>query len=97
MALTKKQAREAREGWIAWAQDYGFDKFYYAFIANAQGAESTCVHCGQLIYLDIREGGGVTDWGAAYSDGGLDYGCPDSPETSEEGTGSHFPRRLITF
>jgi hypothetical protein len=86
-------AKTDRAHWIAWLQGYGIGKFYDAFMANAQGAESVCVHCGERIYLDIREGGGVPDWGSSFGDvaTGLDYGCPNSPDTCDEGTGGHTP------
>jgi hypothetical protein len=85
-----------RQGWIAWLENYGIGKFYDAFLSNAQGAQSTCIHCGQNIYLDIVEGGGVPDWGSKISSdiSGLDYGCPDSPDTCEDGTGGHEPEKL---
>jgi hypothetical protein len=57
--------------------------------AMAEGAEGRCEACGERIYLDVREGGGVPDWRTA----GGDYGCDASPDTTEEGTGSHEPRR----
>ena len=79
-----------KDSWVKWLEHYGIDKFFDAFVRNAQDAQSTCVHCRESIYLDIVEGGGVPDWKT--SDG--DYGCIDSPETCEEGTGSHFPERL---
>lgn len=76
--------------WCAWFKKYGVKKFAESLLANVQGAESICTLCGQQIYLDFFEGGGVGDWKTA--DG--DYGCLESPETSEEGTGSHVPKRL---
>lgn len=90
-AETRKfsQTQEKRE-WVKWLESYGLDKFFDAFLANTQGAQSTCIHCREKIYLDIVEGGGVPDWKT--EDG--DYGCADSPETSEQGTGSHMPRKL---
>jgi hypothetical protein len=88
---TKAQRMAAKDkaAWVAWLQTYGADKFYAAFMANAQDAESRCVYCREPIYLDIREGGGVPDW---RTDDG-DYGCVESPDTCDEGTGSHTPRR----
>lgn len=83
---------EDRAAWVSWLETYGAGKFYDAFMANAQGAESVCVQCNQPIYLDIREGGGVPDWGSNIDGIGLDYGCNNSPETTDEGTGGHFPR-----
>jgi hypothetical protein len=48
------------------------------------------MYCKQSVYLDIAEGGGVPDW---RTDGG-DYGCVDSPDSTDDGTGGHFPIRL---
>ena len=56
-----------------------------------QGAKSKCQHCGESIYCDIVEGGGVPDWGSKTGFGGLDYGCSPSPDTGEDGTGGHTP------
>ncbi len=78
-----------KEKWVKWLETYGIANFYDAFVRDAQGAQSTCVHCGEKIYLDIVEGGGVPDW---HMNG--DYGCPDSPDTCEDGTGSHVPVKL---
>ena len=84
-------AREqARSGWVAWLETYGAGAFFDAFMEHAQGAQGWCVHCRKAIYLDIAEGGGVPDW----SDGAGDYGCPASPDTDDDGTGGHFPRRV---
>lgn len=77
-------ASGARE-WAKWLESYGAERFYDAFIESAQGAQGQCIHCGEAIYLDIVEGGGVPDWRT--SDG--DYGCSDSPDTSEDGVGGH--------
>ncbi len=79
-----------RATWALWLMGYGLGKFYDAFMANAQFAKGTCVHCGADIYLDIAEGGGVPDW----RDKDGDYGCLMSPETTTNGTGSHMPERL---
>lgn len=73
-----------REDWVAWLAGYGAGEFYDAFLSIAQGAKGRCIHCGEDIYLDIVEGGGVPDWGV---DG--DYGCWASPDTNDEGTGGH--------
>jgi hypothetical protein len=85
---TAPTAEQSRADWIAWLAGYGADKFYDAFIETAQGAISECVNCGEAIALDIVEGGGVPDWG---NDG--DYGCWASPDTGDDGTGSHEPTR----
>lgn len=74
-----------RDDWIEWLSTYSAGAFYDAFMEIAQDAGSQCVNCGQPIYLDIREGGGIPDW---YSDNG-DYGCWNSPDTTEDGVGSH--------
>jgi hypothetical protein len=85
----------ARKAWANWLASYGADKFHDAFLASAQGAQSTCVHCGEEIFLDLVEGGGVPDWGSAGPEGpGLDYGCPESPDTGPDGTGGHVPQKL---
>lgn len=86
---TEKQAAESREQWVSWLAAYGLGEFYDAFIRSVQNAESVCVHCGEQIYCDIVEGGGVPDWRT--SDG--DYGCSYSPDTNDEGTGGHEPRK----
>lgn len=78
--------RDDRAEWASWLRSYGAEAFWDAFMENAQGAESRCRQCGETITLDIREGGGVPDWG---SDG--DYGCWASPDTNDEGTGGHMP------
>lgn len=89
-----KTTKKDRAEWVAWLRSYGAGKFFDAFVQTAQGAESDCVHCGQKIYLDIVEGGGVPDWGSRIKGiSGLDYGCPESPFTNAEGTGGHKPRR----
>ena len=77
------------KAWVKWLAKYGPLDFYKAFVRIAQDAESTCVHCGEKVYLDIVEGGGVPDWRTV--DG--DYGCGSSPDTTDEGTGSHQPRK----
>lgn len=80
---------EGREQWAAWLATYGAENFYDAFMATAQDAKSVCAQCGENIYLDIAEGGGVADW---RTDDG-DYGCPYSPDTGPDGTGDHDPER----
>lgn len=83
----------ARESWAKWLSSYGAENFFDTFVNIAQDAESECVYCEQSIYLDIVEGGGVPDW---RTDDG-DYGCGDSPETNDEGTGGHYPRKCGKF
>lgn len=90
----KPTAKQTRKEWIKWLESYGIGKFYDAFIRTAQYAESVCVYCHEKIYLDIAEGGGIPDWGSAFSTGGLDYGCAESPDTNEDGQGSHKARNL---
>ena len=77
-------AESERADWVAWLEYFGAGNFYDSFMAHAQGAKSKCAYCGSTITLDIREGGGVPDWGCEG-----DYGCPDSPDTGEDGTGGH--------
>ena len=91
--------RDARAEWIDWLSGYGIGAFYDAFLRNAQDAQSRCVNCDEPIYLDIVEGGGVPDWGSdpVWRNGkmiGLDYGCNDSPDTGDDGVGSHEPERI---
>jgi len=76
-----------KTSWAKWLKHYGAEKFYDAFMRNAQGAESVCIYCKRPITLDIAEGGGVPDW----SDNG-DYGCFESPDTDDDGTGGHMPK-----
>jgi hypothetical protein len=78
-------AAESRAQWVEWLAAYGLGRFYDAFLSSAQGATSLCVNCGRRITLDIVEGGGVPDWSA---DG--DYGCDESPDTNDDGVGSHI-------
>ena len=89
--------KKSRAEWVAWLRTYGAGQLFDAIIKTCQGAESKCVHCGQKIYFDIVEGGGVPDWGSSFSDTphlGLDYGCSNSPDSDDEGTGGHEPRKL---
>lgn len=81
--------KKARTSWVSWLRSFGAGRFFDAFVAVAQGAEGTCINCRQPIYLDIVEGGGAPDWKTI--DG--DYGCERSPDTTEEATGGHEPRK----
>jgi hypothetical protein len=89
--------RTVKENWMSWLRGYvasdGGACLFDSLIRSLQGAESVCQHCGEPIFCDIVEGGGVPDWGTRFPDeiGGLDYGCGMSPDTNEEGTGSHCP------
>ena len=47
--VTEAKAAADKNGWLAWLAWYGPDKFYDAFLANAQGALSECVYCHQEI------------------------------------------------
>ena len=78
-----------RTAWVKWLKSYGPGRFFDAFMRSAQNAESVCEQCGERIYLDIAEGGGVPDW--CTTDG--DYGCFYSPDTCEAGTGGHTPMK----
>lgn len=89
-----KVTEQDRSSWVKWLETYGAEKLFDSIIRNVQNVESECVHCGEKIYCDIVEGGGVPDWGTKVSGcNGLDYGCPDSPDTGEDGTGGHEPIR----
>ena len=89
MSVSTKQVAAEKPKWVKWLQKYGIENFYDAFVRVAQDAQSRCTQCGEYIYLDIVEGGGVPDWRT--NDG--DYGCVNSPETCEDGTGGHEPQR----
>lgn len=88
--MAEKTPDEKRQEWVLWLFDYGPGKFYDAFVRTAQYARGLCEHCGESIYLDVVEGGGVPDW----RDESGSYGCPDSPDNSDEGTGAHVPEKL---
>ena len=83
MRYTKAQ----KQSWVDWLTGYGLLKFLNSFLHNVEGAQSTCRHCGETIYVDVMVGGGVPDWST--EDG--DFGCPNSPDTNDEGTGGHMP------
>ena len=91
MAYITKEETE-RSQWVSWLAEYGAEKFYAAFMHTAQDARSKCEYCGRTIQLDIREGGGVPDWHHLG-----DYGCDDSPETTEDGCGSHKAQGTTFF
>lgn len=60
------------------------------------GERSRCVHCRQKIAAVIDPSSGVVDWGSDIDHAlgiplGLDFGCSYSPDTTDEGTGSHDP------
>lgn len=76
-----------KQQWLEWLNEYGPDKFLDVFLKTVENAESTCIHCGQKIYVDVLIGGGVPDWST--EDG--DFGCEKSPESNEEGCGGHMP------
>jgi len=81
---------KAKKDWVKWLNGYGIEKFYDAFVAYAQDSRSKCKNCGQSIYLDIVEGGGIPDWKTV--DG--DYGCEYSPDTCKDGCGSHVSEKI---
>ena len=86
------KAAKAKESWCNWLRSYGIENFFDSMIYQVQGVQSTCKHCGETIYCDIVEGGGCPDWGTKVPNCvGLDFGCPDSPDTNNEGTGGHAP------
>ena len=55
-----------------------------------------CLWCGQSL-VDGREESGFTGEGPDYMTKDGDYGCDDSPDTGEDGTGSHTPNRFTTW
>lgn len=87
MPISLKKAAQMRDGWAKWLKSYGIEKFYDRFLQSAQNAESTCINCGQPIYLDIAEG--VPDW----CTGDDEYGCFESPATGEDGMSGHVPHK----
>ena len=82
-----RYSRVEKQSWVNWLVQYGLMKFLNSFLRNVEGAESTCRHCKEKIYVDVMIGGGIPDWSTA--DG--DFGCPMSPDTNSEGTGGHTP------
>lgn len=82
-----RYTKSQKQSWVSWLTNYGLMKFLNAFLSNVEGAESTCRHCHQKIYVDVMVGGGVPDWST--KDG--DFGCHESPDTNDEGCGGHEP------
>ena len=82
-----------KQQWVKWLEGYDKGELFDSLIRSIQNVKSQCVHCGEDIYCDIVEGGGVPDWGTRFDDfgDGLDYGCIASPDTTDEGTGGHEP------
>ena len=76
-----------KQSWVNWLKNYGPMKFLNSFLRNVEGAQSTCRHCGEKIYVDVMIGGGVPDWSTEEGD----FGCSNSPDSDEEGTGGHTP------
>lgn len=90
--VEKMKTSLSKRAWLKWLQEYTPAKFLEAFLTNVEGAEGTCTHCHQYIYVDVLIGGGVPDWST--EDG--DFGCDASPDTTADCCGSHMPikRRL---
>lgn len=62
------------------------------------GERSECQYCGEDIGAVIDADSGCVDWGtvSVFGKGGdfpTDFGCDSSPDTDEDGTGSHEPGR----
>jgi hypothetical protein len=90
MRYTKpKQTKTAKQSWLKWLQMYTAEKFLDSFLANVENAEGTCTYCGEKIYVDVLVGGGVPDWSTECGD----FGCGNSPDTTDEGCGGHMPRK----
>lgn len=85
----------------------------YTFEIGAQKrtVDVRCLWCGDNLE-DGREESGYTgvgpDWGSPVDFGhvagperkygtSLDYGCNNSPDTNDDGTGSHTPNVLVTW
>lgn len=77
--------QSTKESWLKWLESYGADKFFDSFINTVEGAESTCIHCGEVIRVDITIGGGVADWSTL--DG--DFGCGSHPKSNKDGCWGH--------
>ena len=71
------EMQKTRREWCEWLKGFTNTQLFDAIMRNCQGAESTCQHCGEKIYFDIIEGGGIPDWGTKYGN----YGCSAAPET----------------
>jgi len=82
--ITRNTETEAKQ-WATWLHRYGAEAFYHSFMASSQDAKGRCIYCQNDIFLDMAEGGGVPDW---KTDDG-DYGCDNSPDTTEDGCGGH--------
>ena len=87
--MNAKEKAQNKIAWLDWFKTYGAKQFLDAFLSNVEGAESTCIHCHQKIYVDVMIGGGVPDW----STKGGDFGCYASPETDLDNCGGHMPER----
>lgn len=55
-------------------------------VTTGSPVEWFCRRCGEPLQMVTDPISGVVDWGA---DG--DYGCDESPQTDDEGTGNHAP------
>jgi hypothetical protein len=61
---------------------------------------AVCKYCSEELRFDIDPSGTPGqngDWGALFPDPGfpgLDYGCGESPDTDEDGTGGHWPTSI---
>lgn len=82
-----KQTKRAKKEWLGWLDRYGPNNFLEAFLKNVENAESECQYCHCKIYVDVLIGGGVPDWSTESGD----FGCAESPDTNDEGTGGHMP------
>lgn len=82
---------DQKQSWVDWLTKYGLMHFLDSFLRSVEGAESTCRHCGEKIYVDVMIGGGVPDWST--EDG--DFGCEKSPDTDDEATGCHEPIKRV--
>ena len=54
---------------------------------------ATCLWCGEDL-VDGKEESCFTGEGPDYMTDDGDYGCNESPDTGEDGTGSHTPNRV---
>lgn len=79
--------KEKIDAWLQWLETYTPQKFIEAFLRNVENTESVCQYCGENIYVDVLIGGGVADWSTERGD----FGCYNSPETTDDHCGSHMP------
>lgn len=90
MMTTEHNERETQRE----AEIPGYSRFSGGVVT---GEKSTCTYCGEGIGAVIDADSGCVDWGSYFGDSlaipdvPADFGCSDSPDTDEDGTGGHEP------